>query len=109
MTYDPSTADWVVEALAPLGHVTARRMFGGAGLYLDGVIFAILGLDDLWFKADKESDAAWNAIAPERFTVEMRGKPASMNYRRAPADAHDDPDALRRYAELALEAGRRRK
>lgn len=108
MSYDPSLIDWVREACEPIGHVTARRMFGGAGLYLDGVIFAILGLDDLWFKSDALIDAEWDKIAPERFTVEMRGKPASMNYRRAPADAHDDPDALRRYAELALEAARRR-
>jgi DNA transformation protein len=109
VAYDQGLAEWVAEALAPIGDVSLRKMFGGAGLYLDGVIFAILGRDDLWFKADAQSDAAWDEIAPERFAVTARdGKAMTMNYRRAPSDAHDDPDALRRYAELALEAGRRR-
>jgi DNA transformation protein len=30
-----------------------------------------------------------------------------MNYRRAPDDVYDDADELRRWAMLALEAGRR--
>lgn len=109
MAYDQGLADWVGEALAPIGEVTVRRMFGGAGLYLDGAIFAILGRGDLWFKADAESDAEWDAIASERFSATARnGKAMAMNYRRAPSDAHDDPDALLRYARLALEAGRRK-
>ena len=29
--------------LAPLGHFRARPMFGGYGLYLDGVIFGLIG------------------------------------------------------------------
>ncbi len=37
----------------------------------------------------------------------MGGKPGSMNYRRAPDDVHDDPDAMRRWARPAPEAGMR--
>lgn len=109
MSYDSSLAEWVQEALAPIGHVSVRRMFGGAGLYLDGAIFALLAMDDLWFKSDALADAAWDAIAPERFSYAFpNGRTGTMNYRRAPSDAHDDEDALRRYALLAVEAGRRR-
>jgi DNA transformation protein len=46
-----------VRSAAPIGEVTVRALFGGAGLYLDGRIFAILGRDDLWFKSDTGIDA----------------------------------------------------
>jgi DNA transformation protein len=108
MAYDRALADWVIEALEDLGPVSVRRLFSGGGLYLDGAIFAILSQDDLWFKADAQTDAAWDAIAPERLTVTARcGRSMTIDYRRAPADAHDDPEALRRHAALALDAGRR--
>lgn len=107
MSIDEGLFAWVTECLEPIGRVTMRPMMGGATLYLDGTVFAILADGDLWFKADKVSDAAWDAADAERFTFEMGGKPASMNYRRAPPDVHDDPDAMRRWAALALEAGLR--
>ncbi|MGK6354545.1 TfoX/Sxy family protein [Sphingomonas sp. DT-207] len=107
MAADPALIDWVAEALEPIGTVTHRRMMGGATLYLDGTIFAIVSMGELWFKADAESDAVWDAARCDRFTVEMRGRLASMNYRRAPADVYDDPDAMREWAALGIAAGQR--
>jgi DNA transformation protein len=108
MAADPALIDWVAEAMEPIGHVTSKRLFGGAALYCDSVAFAIVAFDALWFKADAESDAAWDAIAAPRFTVEREGgKVQSMNYRRAPDDVYDDADELRRWGGLGLEAGRR--
>lgn len=107
MAADPALIEWVKEAAEPLGAITHKRLFGGATLYADGVAFAIVAFDALWFKADAETDAAWDAQGCERFTVEMKGRTASMNYRRAPDDVYDDEDALRHWAMLAIEAGRR--
>lgn len=107
MAVDQGLVDWVREALAPLGSVTMRRMMGGATLYLDGTIFALTGDDGLWFKADAESDAAWDAADCPRLTYAMANRTASMNYRRAPADVYDDPDAMRESAALAVAAGLR--
>jgi DNA transformation protein and related proteins len=99
---------WVTDALAPLGTVSQRRMMGGHMLYLDGIIFAIVEDGELWFKADGESDARWDAAGCIRFTYTMgEGRTGTMNYRRVPADCHDDADALQRWAALAVEAGRR--
>src|SRR5690242_6172658 len=47
--------DFVLEQLRGLRGVTVRRMFGGAGLYKDGLIFAILDDDQVFFKVDDES------------------------------------------------------
>jgi DNA transformation protein and related proteins len=104
---DRGLIDWVAEAMEPLGPVTMRHMMGGATLYCDGTVFAIVALDALWLKADKVSDAVWDAEGCARFTFEMNGKTGSMNYRRAPDDVYDDADELRRWGALALEAGRR--
>ena len=109
MTLDRGLIDWVAEAMAPLGEVTHRRMMGGATLYLDGIVFAIVTGDGaLWFKGDAQSDATWDAAGCERFTYPRAdGTVATMNYRRAPDDCHDDADSLREWAALGLEAGRR--
>jgi DNA transformation protein and related proteins len=107
MSVDEGLVAWVEECLQPLGRVTMRPMMGGATLYLDGTVFAIIADGDLWFKADKLSDAQWDAMGAERFTFDMGGKTGTMNYRRAPLDVHDDPDSMRRWAGLALEAGLR--
>lgn len=108
MALDTGLVDWVSEAMAPLGTVTWRRMMGGATLYLDGAIFAIVGFDAVWFKADAESDATWDAAGCARFTYEMgEGRSGSMNYRRAPDDVYDDADSLREWALLGVAAGRR--
>jgi DNA transformation protein len=109
MPVDQGLVDWVAEAMAPVGHVTARRMFGGAGLYCDGIIFALIAMDDLWFKADAESAAEWDALGADPFTYgKADGKVGVTSYRRAPSDAHDDADAMRRYGEAALGAARRK-
>lgn len=108
MAADAALIAWVEEAMEPVGTVTRRAMMGGATLYCDGIIFAIVASEGgLWLKADAESDATWDEAGCDRFTYEMNGKTGSMNYRRAPDDVYDDPDELRRWAGLALEAGRR--
>lgn len=105
---DDGLLDWLGEELTALGSLSHRRMMGGRTLYLDGTVFAILDEGELWLKADAASDAAWDAADCPRFTYEMgEGRTGSMNYRRAPSEVYDDGDALRHWAALALEAGRR--
>ena len=108
MSFDEGLYAWVQEAMEPLGRVTMRKMMGGATLYLDGTIFAILDEGEIWLKADSESDAIWDAEGCEKFAVTFKdGKVDVMNYRRAPQDVYDDPEAMRRWAALAVEAGAR--
>ncbi len=105
---DTDLIDWLAEELAALGHLSHRPMMGGRTLYLDGTVFTIIADGELWFKADAASDVLWDEAGCPRFTYEMgEGRSGTMNYRRAPDEVHDDPDALRRWAALALEAGQR--
>lgn len=108
MLADEALYGSVQEALAPLGPVTMRRMMGGATLYLDGIVFAILDDGEIWFKSDSEVDSIWDAQGCERFAVTFKdGRVDTMNYRRAPLDVYDDPDAMQRWAALAVAAGAR--
>lgn len=110
MSFDEGLYAWVQDALEPLGALSMRRMMGGATLYLDGTIFAILVDDEIWFKADEETNAIWDAAGcGERFSVTFKdGTVDMMNYRRAPTDVYDDPEAMQKWAGLAAEAGARR-
>ena len=73
MAFDQGLVDWVAEAMEPIGIVTQKRLFRGAALYLDGIAFAILAFDALWFKADAETDAIWDAAECPRFGFQARG------------------------------------
>ena len=109
MSIDEGLYAWVEEALEPMGRLSMRKMMGGATLYLDGTIFAIMVDGELWLKSDAEADPVWDAVSPERFTVTFKdGKVDSMNYRRAPSDCYDEPEVLRKWASVSVEAGRRR-
>ena len=108
MSYDEGLYAWAQEALAPIGSVTLRKMMGGATLYLDGVIFAILDEGEIWFKADAETDAVWDAEGCARFSMTFKdGRVDTMNYRRGPTDVYDDAEAMQRWSGLAVEAGAR--
>ena len=110
MSVDEGLYAWVEEALEPMGRVSLRKMMGGATLYLDGAIFAIMVDGELWFKADEESNAIWaDAGCTERFSVTFKdGTVDRMNYRRPPTDVYDDADELQRGARVAVVAGMRR-
>ena len=56
MTTTSDFIAFVVEQLSGLGPVRAKRMFGGAGVYCDAVMFALISDDTLYFKADEAKD-----------------------------------------------------
>jgi DNA transformation protein and related proteins len=91
----------------PFGPVTVRRMFGGSGIYAEGLCFAIEADGDVYIKADALSQPTFSAAGSTPFTYVMNGKPKSMSYWRLPEIALDEADELRRWAGLGLEAARR--
>ena len=70
--------DHVLDLLAPLGPVTARRMFGGFGIYLDGVMFALIADDILYLKVDDRTRPDYEAAGSAPFRPRPRGKPFTM-------------------------------
>jgi len=94
MPLSPGFTDYALELLAGLGRVEARRMFGGAGLYRDGVMFAILDDDAVFFRVDDALQAEMEAqgSAPWVYSMKRDGTVREMGYWRMPETAADDPD-----------------
>lgn len=108
MSFDEGLVDWVTECLEPIGIVTMRKMMGGATLYCDGTIFALISDSDLYFKGDAVNAAAFDEAGLGKFEFTGKdGKVGTMNYCAAPLDAYDDPEAMRQWARLGVEAGMR--
>lgn len=97
------------DIFSPFGEITIRKMFGGAGLYCDGLIFAIADDDDVWLKVDDVSRAIFEEAGLKPFEVEMNGKTGTMSYYRPPDEIHNDDGALKNWTQLALEAAARNK
>jgi DNA transformation protein len=98
---------YCLELLSPHGPVCARRMFGGHGLYLDGVFVALIASDRLYLKADDTSRPAFQAAGCTPFTYETQGKTMALNYWTVPDEAMESPALLQPWARRALEAGLR--
>ncbi len=100
-------SSFVAEQLAVVGPVRVRRMFGGYGIFLDGMMFALIADDVLFFKADDTTKNRYEAEGLEPFTYEAKGgKRAVMSYWRAPERVFDDPDEMRAWAEAAVQVAR---
>jgi DNA transformation protein len=109
MTMSPEFRDYLIDMLRPLGPVKARAMFGGGGLYLDGVIFAIVFDDTLFLKADDATKGDFQArgMQPIAYEREGRAELIEMSYWEAPAELLDDPDEFCQWAGRAWQAAKR--
>jgi DNA transformation protein len=88
---------------------TSRRMFGGHGLYADGVFFAIVDDDVLYLKVDERIRAEFDALGCTPFEYATKdGVGHAMSYLRAPDEALERPDAMGRWAKLSLGAALRK-
>ena len=99
--------DRLKELLAAFGPVSVRRMFGGAGIFADGIMFALVAADELYFKADAATIPAYQAEGETPFVFEGGGRRATMSYWRVPGRLLDEPDELAQWAKAAHAAARR--
>jgi len=97
----------VLDLLEPLGPVSARRMFGGYGIYLDRLMFALVASDTLYLKVDDESRSEFEAAGLDPFRYTKKGKSYQMSYHTAPEDALEDAELLRDWARKAVDAAMR--
>ena len=97
--------DYVLEQLGRVGPVTARAMFGGVGVYHDGLFFALMDDDTLYLKVDDGNRAAFEEAGMGPFRP--FGDERAMQYYELPADLLEDPERLRPWVDGALDAARR--
>ena len=107
MAQDDEFIAFLLDPLQLMGPVVARRMFGGAGLFLDGVMFALVSDRVLYFKVDASSVLDFEALGLPAFQYPRAGKMINLSYHQAPEQCLDDRDALVDWANRAYAAARR--
>lgn len=99
----------IEEIFETLGPVKIRRMFGGKGIYFDGIILALEVNGEILLKGDAESAPALEEAGARQWAYEGKGKPVKMPYWSIPEPAWDDPNEMARWVRLAYEAALRSK
>lgn len=104
---EPGPAHELCARLAPLGELSARRMFGGVGLYCDGVFFGLVDADVVYFRVDDESVAAYRAAGSAPFQP-FPDKPPMGTYWEVPLGVLERDAELVTWGRRALAAARAR-
>jgi DNA transformation protein len=100
-------SEQIADLFTVFGAVDVRRMFGGFGVFADGLMIAIVQGGAIFLKADEATTASFASEGQGAFTYEARGRRISLSYWRMPDRLYDEPDELARWAADALAAARR--
>ena len=84
-------------------------MFGGAGVYRDGIMFGLVSARDLYLKCDDTTSDRFKEAGCRPFVYEKDGKTVEMSYWSVPEEALDDGELLKRWADIAYQAALRAK
>lgn len=105
----PITEAAVQALLTPLARarpITSRKMFGGVGIYADGVFFAIIDDDRLYFKSDEQTASSYDKYDAAPWA--MPGGPPTYGYREVPG-AILESDDLGDWIDAAIAVANRKK
>jgi DNA transformation protein len=107
-------ADSIRELFSEFGPVSVRRMFGGAGIFIEDRMIGLVSREVIYLKADDATipDFEREALAPFSYSTK-NGERKLTSYWRMPDRLYDDPDELARWAHaahaVALRAAKRTK
>jgi DNA transformation protein len=82
-------------------------MFGGAGIYRDGIMFALVSGDEIFLKSDAATEPRFREAGCRPFLYEKGGRSVEMSYWSIPEEVLDDGELLKAWAELACQAAQR--
>ena len=107
MGFSKGYRDFVVEQLGRVASVTAKSLFVGVGLYTDGLFFALIAEDRLYFKVNDDTRPDFERLGMGPFRP--FGEDQAMGYYEVPADVLEDPAQLEPWMRKAVEVARRAK
>ena len=101
--------DYVEELMAGCAKVSARSMFGGYGLYREGLMFALIIDDELFFKTDAENLARFERAGSHPFVYQKRNRMVQLSYWSAPPASLDSPAEMHDWCQSAYGSALRAK
>ena len=107
MVASDSFAEFLREALSPLGRIAMRRMFGKTGVFCDGLMLGMVTDNTLYFRVDDGNRTAFKeAESLPPLSYEKKGSSIDLSFWRAPERLFDESDELVAWADAALAAAR---
>lgn len=103
---DPSVQHFI-DLMDRFGGVDSRSMFGGHGLYRDGVMFALLANGRLYLKVDEQTRLNFTSRNLQPFSFTAKGRTVQLSYHEAPAQAMEDAAEMADWCALAWQAALR--
>lgn len=101
MAASPEFLAFLQDQFERFGSVNIRRMFGGTGLFRDGVMFGIVVRDTLYLKTGDHNRSKFESAGMGSFQYERKGKMVSLGYHEVPVDVLEDGDTLAEWATAA--------
>ena len=108
MSVSNSFLEYILDQLSEWGNVTIRRMFGGAGLYRDGKMFALVANDVVYLKVDETNKDKYLAAGSSPLKP-FPGRPTILSYFEIPPDILEDEEELIEWAEESLSIQKKQK
>jgi DNA transformation protein len=87
----------VVDLLQNIGPVYSKRMFGGFGVFLDGLMFGLIADNELYLKVDDHSRPDFEDLGLEPFTYNKKGKLMNLSYYQAPEEAMENLELMSKW------------
>jgi DNA transformation protein len=108
MVASDAFAEFLREHLAPLGHVTLRRMFGKSGVFCDGVMLGMVTENTLYLRVDELNRETFREAASyPPLNYSKKGSTIDLAFWRVPERLFDEPDEFVAWAREALAAAHR--
>ncbi len=95
------------EVFERFGPIRARKMFGGYGIYHQGLMFALVHDDTLYLKVDAGNARYFEERGLRQFEYDSNGKIVKLSYCLAPDELLDDREQAAAWAHRSYEAARR--
>lgn len=110
MAHDKEFHDYVMgDVFTGMADITSRPMFGGYGIYQNGVFFALITEGELYFKVDNGNRKYFEELASEPFVYESHGKSMTMSYWKLPEEIMESKHELPAWIERSVSAAVRSK
>lgn len=100
MAVSNSCREFVLEQLGRVTPVTGKSMFGGVGIYAQGLFFALIAGDRLYYKVDDTTRSDFERLGMEPFRP--YGEDSAMGYYELPPDVVEDVSQLETCMRKAL-------
>jgi len=97
----------IVDLLQFVGPVESKSMFGGFGMFLEGLMFGLVAGNELYLKVDTQNLQDYEDLGLQAFSFEKNGRQFKMSYYQAPEEAMEDAELLSDWASNAYGAAMR--